>query len=132
MKSVQIQSFFWSVYGHQEKLRIWTLFTKWICNRRHINALGAFKISCVSALIDITFYWDVCLTHLFPMHLFSTAWKKVFRGYRKGALGTNGLMFIFKCFKSFFIRNLPIFHYLGSHTTKFQHTEDINKIPNVI
>ena len=39
------------------------------------------------------------LTHLFPMHPFSTAWKHqktlrfsdVFRGQRKSALGTNGL-----------------------------------------
>ena len=40
------------------------------------------------------------LTHLFPMHPFSTSWKHqknlrfsdVFRGKRKGALGTNGLI----------------------------------------
>ena len=40
------------------------------------------------------------LTHSFPMHPFSTLWKHqkvlrfsdVFRGYRKGALGTNGLI----------------------------------------
>ena len=39
------------------------------------------------------------LTHSFPVHPFSTLWKHqktlrfsdVFRGYRKGALGTNGL-----------------------------------------
>ena len=39
------------------------------------------------------------LTHFFPMHLFSTPWKHqktlrfsdFFRGWRKGALGTNGL-----------------------------------------
>ena len=39
------------------------------------------------------------LTHLFPMHPFSTPWKHqetlrfsgVFRGQKKGALGTNGL-----------------------------------------
>ena len=41
------------------------------------------------------------LTHLFPMHPLSTPWKHqktfrfsdVFRGYRKGALGTNGLKY---------------------------------------
>ena len=49
------------------------------------------------------FYWWECsafyLTHLFPMYPFSTSWKHlktlqfsdVFRGYRKSALGTNGL-----------------------------------------
>ena len=42
---------------------------------------------------------SICsLTHSFPMHPFSTSWKhhksvrfSVFRGQRKGALGTNGL-----------------------------------------
>ena len=42
----------------------------------------------------------ISLTHLFPMHLFSTPWKYqitvrffyVFRRQRKGALGTNGLI----------------------------------------
>ena len=44
-----------------------------------------------------------CLTHFFPMHLFSTPWKHqktllfsdVFRGYRKAALGRNGLRKLF-------------------------------------
>ena len=37
---------------------------------------------------------SVILTHLFPMHPFSTPWKenrKNLRGERKGVLGTNGL-----------------------------------------
>ena len=45
-------------------------------------------------------YGDDPLTHSFPMHPFSTPWKRqktlrfsdVFRGERKGALGTNGLI----------------------------------------
>ena len=46
---------------------------------------------------------DTILTHLFPMHPFSTLWKHqktlrfsdAFKGQRKGALGTNGPIFLF-------------------------------------
>ena len=58
--------------------------------------------------------WSWCLlTHLFPMYPFPTPWKRqgtvrfsdVFRGKRKGASGTNGLLLtlnnFFSCFGSF-------------------------------
>ena len=50
----------------------------------------------ISSKIYTTFKY--LLIHLFPMHPFSTPWQhqknvrfSVFRGWRKGALGTNGL-----------------------------------------
>ena len=52
-------------------------------------------------IIVLAAFWGTLttLTHLFPMHPFSTPWKylktircsDVFSGLRKGALGTNGL-----------------------------------------
>ena len=53
-------------------------------------------------LIIITYLSNNNLTHSFPMHPFCTPWKHqktfrfsdVFRGYRKGALGTNKLIII--------------------------------------
>ena len=53
-----------------------------------------------SKLLDLWNTVSNYLTHSFPMHSFSTPWKHqktvrfsdVFRGWRKGALGTNGLM----------------------------------------
>ena len=49
----------------------------------------------------------VNLTHLFPMHRFSTPWKHqktltltfsdAFRGYKKGTLRTNGLIYCICC-----------------------------------
>ena len=54
-----------------------------------------------------------CLTHSFPMHPFSTHWKHqktmrfsyVFMGWRKGALGRNGLIWDSYSVLSFIMQN---------------------------
>ena len=64
----------------------------------HLRCLSGFWL----LFWTLKFYFGITLllTHSLPMHPFSTPWKHqkterfsdVFRGLRKGALGTNGLM----------------------------------------
>ena len=46
--------------------------------------------------IKLNLFFAYILTQSFPVHPFSDPWKRISRGYRKGALGTNGLKFKFQ------------------------------------
>ena len=75
---------------------IGALFSKSLYNKEGI-VTSSFLTMTVSIKFD--YMAKLFLTHLFPMHPFSTPWKhqksiqfSVFRGQRKGALGINVLI----------------------------------------
>ena len=93
---------YWGTHFNHETVKVVFFVTqkrprKKYSRRRIQNSVKQVKI--VNGFQSLTILLKAPLTHLFPMHPFSTPWKHqktvrffdVFRRERKGALGTNGL-----------------------------------------
>ena len=92
------------------------LYTRYLYGNDYLPFECFYLLYNVYNIKPLTDYWRFenfflfvlynVLTHLFPMHPFSTPCKHqkifrfsdVFRGLRKGALGTNGLIWLYNYF----------------------------------